>query len=102
MPPFQRVEFPSPASTPWPANNTVPALLAAPAGAARLPAVVLLHGYRMRKEEMTAYAQGLLFSGCAVLLPDLPLHGERALGERGEFEYPSYGDPEGVVKALRQ
>jgi dienelactone hydrolase len=101
--PFRPVEFASPAESPWPVNNRVPGLFAAPPGRPEPgPAVVLLHGYRGRKEEMAGYAQGLLLAGYAVLLPDLPLHGERALGPDGAFEYPSYGDPSGVVRALQQ
>ena len=51
---------------------------------------------------MASYAGPLLLAGYAIVLPDLPLHGERALGAGGTFEYPSYGDPEGVVRAIHQ
>jgi len=96
---MQRIELPATVQTPWEQNNHVPALLATPAGVPRA-AIVALHGYRGAKETIEDIVQGLADSGYVVVAPDLPLHGERALGARGSFEYPFFGDPSGVVNAF--
>jgi dienelactone hydrolase len=59
-------------------GTMVPALLCLPAGIVRPPAVLLLHGYGSRKEQMAdAVGRALLDEGMASLSIDLPLHGER-------------------------
>ena len=96
---MQRIVIPSPVQTPWEQNNRIPALLVRSAGQ---PAagLVVLHGYTGCKESLAAEAGFLGGLGYAAVVPDLPLHGERALGEYGAFEYPFFGDPTGVVKAF--
>jgi dienelactone hydrolase len=63
--------------------------------------IVVLHGYTGSKEMMEEEAQALTEWGYAVIAPDLPLHGERALGPDGMFEYPFYGDVTGVLKSFQ-
>ncbi len=95
----QRIELPSTVTTPWVRNNRIPALIAEPAGRARA-GLVLLHGYTMRKEAMEYEARMLSRFGVLVMAPDLPLHGERTVDAGQLFEYPFYGDPQGVVHAF--
>src|SRR5437868_5069212 len=97
--PMRRVTFPSTVDSPWPRNNLIPALLVEPPTPPR-GAIVCLHGYTGSKETLYEEIEGLVSWGYAVLAPDLPLHGERALGPSGAFEYPFYGDPAGIVKAF--
>jgi dienelactone hydrolase len=96
---LQRIELPAATETPWEQNNRVPALLAMPSGLPRA-GIVTLHGYRGAKETIEDIITGLADRGYAVVAPDLPLHGERALGTRGDFEYPFFGEPVGVVQAF--
>ena len=59
-------------------KERVPAILLLPAGVARAPAALLLHGYSSRKEQMSDGAgRALLAEGIASLAIDLPMHGER-------------------------
>lgn len=97
---MNRIVLPAPIETPWEQNNQIPALLEYPADTPKA-GIIVLHGYTGRKETMEYITQGLAASGYLVLAPDLPLHGERALGQEGDFEYPFYGDPSGVVKAFQ-
>jgi dienelactone hydrolase len=96
---LERIILNASVQTPWPCNNTVPALVGMPSGQPKA-GIVLLHGYTGGKEMMAQEARGLTEWGYAVIMPDLPLHGERALGPDGMFEYPFYGDPGGVLKAF--
>jgi len=96
---MMRIELPAVVQTPWEQNNIVPAVLAMPDGEPRA-GMVVLHGYTGNKETMYDIASGLAEWGYAVVVPDLPLHGERALGQQGKFEYPFYGDPTGIVNAF--
>src|SRR5689334_4140363 len=96
---MRRVVIPAQVETPWERNNRVPALLVRPPGRP-LAGLVVLHGYTGSKETVAAEAGFLGSLGYAAVAPDLPLHGERALGGGGSFEYPFYGDPTGVVKAF--
>jgi dienelactone hydrolase len=96
---MQRIVLPAAIQSPWDENNQVPALLAAPEGEAR-GGIVALHGYMGAKETMEDIVTGLAARGYLVVAPDLPLHGERALGPRGDFQYPFFGDPAGIVKAF--
>ncbi len=96
---MQRILLPGVVETPWECNNRVPALFAMPDGEPRA-GIVALHGYTGSKETMGEIVGGLAGWGYAVVAPDLPLHGERALGTAGEFHYPFHGDPTGIVKAF--
>jgi dienelactone hydrolase len=77
----------------------VPALVATPSGVPRA-GIVVLHGYTGAKETMEGIVAGLAERGYLVVAPDLPLHGERALGPAGDFEYPFYGNPNGIAMAF--
>ena len=56
----------------------VPAILQCPTGTARVPAVVLLHGFSSHKERMAdSIGAALLKRGVASLAVDLPAHGAR-------------------------
>lgn len=96
---MDRIVLPAAVRTPWEENNQVPALLATPRGEPRA-GIVALHGYTGAKETMEDIVGGLAERGYLVIAPDLPLHGERALGPAGDFEYPFYGDPAGIVMAF--
>lgn len=96
---LERIVLPAPIQTPWAQNNRIPALLSVPEGSPRA-GIVALHGYTGGKETLSEEIQGLTQSGYAVLAPDLPLHGERALGEDALFVYPFYGDPMGISKSF--
>src|SRR4051812_18451296 len=62
-------------------TGRVPALLQLPTAKGPVGAVVLLHGFTSRKEEMARSIGAALFArGVASLAPDLPLHGARAGG----------------------
>lgn len=59
-------------------RETVPAVLLRPAGPARRPAALLLHGLSSSKERMSdSIGRALAARGIASLAIDLPLHGER-------------------------
>ena len=59
-------------------RTRIPAILLVPAGPARSPAALLLHGYSSRKELMSEGAgRALLAERIASLAIDLPMHGER-------------------------
>lgn len=96
---MQRIVLPAAMETPWQPNNQVTALLEQLDGVPRA-GIVALHGYTGSKETMEDIVAGLAGRGYLVIAPDLPLHGERALGPTGEFEYPFFGDPTGIVKAF--
>jgi dienelactone hydrolase len=96
---LQRIVLPAGVQTPWETNNRIPALLFKPAGRPSA-GLVALHGYTGSKETLATEAEFLSSLGYAVIVPDLPLHGERALGGDGLFQYPFYGDPSGVVQAF--
>jgi dienelactone hydrolase len=96
---MQRIVLPSTIESPWGQNNQIPAILAIPEGEPR-GGIVALHGYTGAKETMDDIVAGLAERGYMVVAPDLPLHGERALGPAGEFQYPFYGDPGGIMKAF--
>lgn len=62
-------------------NEHVPAILQLPASGARVPGVLLLHGFSSRKEQMAeSIGRALLRRGVASLAIDLPLHGAREAG----------------------
>jgi cephalosporin-C deacetylase-like acetyl esterase len=67
-------------STAWPGNDRVPFLHLRRNGHGKGPGLVLLHGYGMRKEQFTLPALVLRRLGCSVVVPDLPLHGDRCPG----------------------
>jgi dienelactone hydrolase len=94
---MQHIYLDAPMQTKWQRNNRIPALLAAPAGPPRA-GIVLLHGYTMDKKKLQYDAADIAEAGYLVIVPDLPLHGERALSDMDVFKYPYYGDPHGVVK----
>jgi len=96
---MNRIVLPAAVETPWEENNQVPALVAWPDGKPRA-GIVALHGYTGAKETMEDIVGGLAEWGYLVVAPDLPLHGERALGPAGGFEYPFFGDPAGIVKSF--
>lgn len=96
---MQRIVLPAAVQSPWEQNNQVPALLAVPEGEPR-GGIVALHGYTGAKETMEDIVAGLAGRGYLVVAPDLPLHGERTLGSGGDFQYPFFGDPTGIVKAF--
>jgi dienelactone hydrolase len=96
---MQRIILPPAVETPWEQNNRIPALLVTPPGKPSA-GLVMLHGYTGSKETVAEEALFLAELGYAAIAPDLPLHGERALGGNGLFQYPFYGDPTGVVKAF--
>ena len=80
----------------------VPGILLLPShpagGTERFPAALLLHGYTSRKERMAeSIGAALLARGVASLAVDLPLHGERATGERE----PSMRNPIALVGQWR-
>ncbi len=61
-------------------DAAIPAILLLPGSepAERVPAALLIHGYRSRKETMSdSIGRALLDVGIASLAIDLPLHGER-------------------------
>ncbi len=75
----ERHELPSPVKTAWAANNRVPFLyLAAAVRGGRAPGLLVCHGYGMSKDVILVAGRILRRHGYAVLLPDLPFHGERA------------------------
>jgi dienelactone hydrolase len=83
--------------TRWERNNRIPAYIVRCSGEPRA-GIILLHGYTMDKEKLKYDAMEMAEAGYTVMIPDLPLHGERALSDMGVFKYPYYGDPEGPVK----
>jgi dipeptidyl aminopeptidase/acylaminoacyl peptidase len=66
-------------------NATVPALLTLPGNgrgkAKKHPAVVLIHGLSSRKEDTILLSVAFARRGYATLSIDLPVHGERRLGD---------------------
>ena len=87
----------APVQTRWERNNRIPVNIAHCAGEPRA-GIILLHGYTMDKAKLKYDAIEIAEAGYTVLVPDLPLHGERTLSDLGVFKYPYYGDPEGIVK----
>jgi fermentation-respiration switch protein FrsA (DUF1100 family) len=76
----------------------MPGLLLLPTAHHRVPAALMLHGYRSRKERMSELiGMSLLRRGIASLAIDLPLHGERD----GEVESLSYRNPFELVQRWR-
>jgi fermentation-respiration switch protein FrsA (DUF1100 family) len=71
-------------------GETVPGILQIPRSPARVPAVLLLHGFTSRKERMAdSIGRALLRRNVASLAIDLPLHGERPGGlERASLSNP--------------
>ena len=71
-------------------QDRVPAILQVPDAAQPVGAVLLLHGFTARKEEMAdSIGRALAARGVASIAPDLPLHGARAGGlERMSLENP--------------
>ncbi|HUF26804.1 MAG TPA: alpha/beta fold hydrolase [Gemmatimonadaceae bacterium] len=80
-------------------SDRIPALLTLPAGSARAPAALLLHGYSSRKEMMSEHVgRGLLAHGVAGLAIDLPLHGDR----KNPVQTQAMGDPLQLVRRWRE
>jgi dienelactone hydrolase len=96
---MQFITLPAPVKTPWERNNRIPALLIPAVGTPRA-GMLMLHGYTGSKSTMLDEARLLSSWGFTVLVPDLPLHGERTIEPGGMFQYPYYGDPEGIRKAF--
>lgn len=94
---MEHIYLDSPIKTRWKRNNRIPMYIARCSGQPRA-GVILLHGYTMDKEKLKYDALEIAEAGYLVLVPDLPLHGERALSDMDVFKYPYYGEPDGVVK----
>lgn len=89
-----RVEFPSPISTDYPANDTVYCWWLVPRErVGRVPAVILLHSLGIRRPELEmGLATELVRSGMAVLLLTLPYHMGRTPPGTGSGDMILAGD----------
>jgi fermentation-respiration switch protein FrsA (DUF1100 family) len=77
----------------------VPAILQLPRRDAPAPAVLLLHGFTSRKEDMaTSMGRALVSRGVAGLSIDLPMHGQRV----GAGRRLSMADPLSLVEIWRR
>lgn len=65
-----------------PPGERVPAIIDLPIGTAPLPGVLLVHGLGSTKEQMTgSIGRALVRRGIATLAVDLPMHGDRFVGD---------------------
>jgi dienelactone hydrolase len=87
----------------YPADNQVPAFYYQPRRSGKLPAIVMLHGYRTRRagNERRLCAR-LADQGVACLLPFLPYHYTRTPPGHMSGELMISGDVERTIQAVRQ
>lgn len=92
---MQRFTLPSPAPSRWAQNNRIPFwYLPPPRRAIPAPGVILAHGYGMSKDVSLIVGRMLARYGYATVVPDLPFHGERAVGPLRPVRAP--GEAAGV------
>lgn len=97
-----RFRLPSRVTTAFPANDMVPFFYYSPEPArCPAPAIVVLHGLGLSKDVFTPVGPPLQRQGFAVLLPDLPFHGERSIPTTDRL-FPFSGDLDQYVLGIRQ
>lgn len=110
---MQRFSLPSPAPSRWVQNNRIPFwYLPPPRRAVPAPGLILAHGYGMSKDIFLIVGRMMARYGFAVLVPDLPFHGQRVVGAlrpvkapgeaAGVRQFPFGGDLGGYVAAAGQ
>lgn len=64
--------------------KSIPTLILRPENGNPLPVLIFLHGFSTSKEKIIRYALRIAAEGYAVIIPDLPHHGERSERPFGE------------------